>query len=246
MPSPILLAVVEHHDAVGDVHHHAHVVLDQHDGGAELVVDVEDEAAHVLLLLDVHAGHRLVEQQQLGLRGERAAELDALLQAVGQLADRRLADVLDLEEVDDLLDRLAMRGSPRAARGPSRSACARRPRRILQVAAGHDVVERRHALEQRDVLEGAGDALAGGDVRRHVAAALALEGDRALLRVIDAVDDVEHRALAGAVGADDGADLALAHVEADVAQRLHAAEGERYVLERQQHLAGRDRARTLA
>src|SRR4030095_13545149 len=58
-----LLAVVEHDDAVRDVHHHAHVVLDQHDGGAELVVDIEDEAAHVLLLFHVHAGHRLVEQQ---------------------------------------------------------------------------------------------------------------------------------------------------------------------------------------
>ena len=38
------------------------------------------------------------------LGGERAGELDALLQAVGQPPDRRLADVLDLEEVDDLLD----------------------------------------------------------------------------------------------------------------------------------------------
>ena len=33
-----LLAVVEHHDAVGQVHHHAHVVLDQRDRGAERVV----------------------------------------------------------------------------------------------------------------------------------------------------------------------------------------------------------------
>ena len=73
------------------------------------VVDVEDEAAHVLLLLDVHAGHRLVEQQQRRLGGERARELDALLQAVGQPPDRRLADVLDLEEVDDLLDLPAVR-----------------------------------------------------------------------------------------------------------------------------------------
>ena len=32
----------------------------------------------------------------------------------------------------------------------------------LQRAPGHDVVERRHALEQRDVLEGAGDAAARG------------------------------------------------------------------------------------
>src|SRR5215470_7815516 len=44
-----LAAVVEHHHPVGDVHHHAHVVLDQDQRGAEVVVDVEDEAAHVLL-----------------------------------------------------------------------------------------------------------------------------------------------------------------------------------------------------
>src|ERR1700682_1155141 len=46
-----LLAVVEDHDPVGDVHDHAHVVLDQADRGAELVVHVQHEAAHVLLLL---------------------------------------------------------------------------------------------------------------------------------------------------------------------------------------------------
>src|SRR4051812_4487950 len=51
-----LLAVVQHHHAVADVHHHAHVVLDQHHGGAELVVHVQHEAAHVLLLFQVHAG----------------------------------------------------------------------------------------------------------------------------------------------------------------------------------------------
>src|SRR5262249_14155724 len=45
--------------------------------------------------------------------------------------------------------------------------------------------------------------------------------------------------LAGAVGADDGADLALTHVERDVGQRLHAAERERHVLDRQQRLADR-------
>ena len=45
-------------------------------------------------------------------------------------------------------------------------------------------------------------------------ARLAREGDRALLRVVDAVDHVEHRALARAVRADDRADLVLADVEA--------------------------------
>src|SRR5258705_10728258 len=71
-----LAAVVERDHAVRDVHHHAHVVLDERDGGVELVVDAEDEAAHVFLLLDVHARHRLVAQHELRRGGERAGQLD--------------------------------------------------------------------------------------------------------------------------------------------------------------------------
>ena len=48
----------------------------------------------------------------------------------------------------------------------------------LQGASCHDVVERRHALEEGDVLEGAGDALACGEIGSHVVAPLALERER--------------------------------------------------------------------
>ena len=74
----------------------------------------------------------------------------------------------------------------------------------------------------------------------HLRARRALERDAALLRMIEAVDDVEHRGLAGAVRADDGADFAFADVEGDVADRFHAAERQRHVLDRQQHVADRD------
>src|SRR2546422_7856959 len=47
-------------------------------------------------------------RSELGLGGERAAQLDALLQPVGQAAGGRLADRLDLEEVDDALDERAV------------------------------------------------------------------------------------------------------------------------------------------
>ena len=63
-------------------------------------------------------------------------------------------------------------------------------------------------------------------MRPHPPPGLALEDDDALLRMIEAVDDVEHRGLAGAVGADDRQHLAGADLEADLAQRLDAAEGE--------------------
>src|SRR2546425_1191256 len=76
-------AVVQDRHAIGDVHHHAHVVLDQRDGGAELVVHVEHEAAHVFLLLYVHPGHGLVEKKELRLGGEGTGQLHPLLEPVG-------------------------------------------------------------------------------------------------------------------------------------------------------------------
>jgi hypothetical protein len=65
--------------------------------------------------------------------------------------------VLDLEEIDDLLDLGAVLEllAPRAA-PPQR--LLEEARAHAQVAAGHDVVEHAHALEQRDVLERARDA----------------------------------------------------------------------------------------
>ena len=101
----------------------------------------------------------------------------------------------------------------------------------LQVAPGHDVVENAHALEQRQVLEGAGDAVLRGVVGVHVVPHLAPKDDLAFLRVVHAVDAVEHRAFSRAVRADDGAHLVLADVERDVLQRLDAAEGKGDVLD---------------
>src|SRR5574343_1047574 len=231
-----LLAVVQHHDAVGNVHHHTHVVLDQHNRGAEFVVDVEDEAAHVLLFFEVHAGHRFVEQQYLRFHGQGAAEVNALLQTVGQLAHGRLAEGLDFEEVDDVLDLLAM-GFLFALGRAHTQGLQEQVAFDLEVATRHDVVDHAHALEQGQVLEGAGDAHFGHLAAVHVVEGLATESDRALGRGVDPVDAVEHGALAGAVGADDGADLVLFHIERDVGQRFHAAEPQADVLDVQDDVA---------
>src|SRR5262249_15805724 len=74
----------------------------------------------------------------------------------------------------------------------------------------------------------------------HPRARFALERDAAALRLVEAVDDVEQRGFAGAVRTDDGADLALADVERHAGDRPDATEGERDVLDREQHLVGRD------
>src|SRR3990172_6003148 len=149
-----LAPVVQDHDPVRHVHHHAHVVLDQRDRRAELAVDVEDEPAHVLLLLDVHPRHRLVQQQERRLRRQRPRQLHPLLQPVRQPARRRLADRLDLEEVDDPLDEGAVRELLAPRRPPVQRLEQEAPPH-LQEPPRHDVVQHAHALEQRHVLEGA-------------------------------------------------------------------------------------------
>ena len=74
-------------------------------------------------------------------------------------------------------------------------------------------------------------------MRIHAAEFLAAKDDLALLRVVDPVEHIEHRALARAVRADDGADLVLLHVEGDLLQGLNAAESERDVFDAEDHAA---------
>src|SRR5437867_7704884 len=220
-----LAPVVEDHHAVGDVHDHAHVVLDERDRRVELRVDVEDEAAHVLLLLDVHAGHRLVEQEELGLGGEGAPELHPLLQPVGQPAGRRLADRLDLQKVDDPLDERPVLEFLTASRTPVERLQQKAPPR-LEEPSRHEVVEHAHPLEQGHVLEGARDAEDGNVGGPEVRPVSAVEDDPSLVRVVEPADHVEQRRLAGAVRTDDGEDLAAADLDAHLAQRDERAEAD--------------------
>ena len=100
------------------------------------------------------------------------------------------------------------------------------------MAAEHEVVEHRHVGEQLDVLERARDA-DGRDLVRPaprqlvLSAGGAVKQDAPALRPVEAADAVEQAGLAGAVGADDGHDLAVVDVEAHAVERGDAAEGER-------------------
>src|SRR5262249_20640720 len=93
-----------------------------------------------------------------------------------------------------------------------------------QRAPRHNIVERRHAAEQRDILECPGNSAMGRLVRAHFGARLALEGDTASLRVIETVDHVEHRRLPGTIGPDDRADLSFTDIKGYVADRFNPAE----------------------
>ena len=106
-----LLAEIEHDHAVRNIHHDADIVLDHDHRHPPLLVQVEDVAGHLLLLFQVHPRHGLVQQDQLRPQRNGAGELDPLAQAVGEGAGDRLANMRDLQEVDDLLDLPAVSSS---------------------------------------------------------------------------------------------------------------------------------------
>jgi hypothetical protein len=85
-PSAIFSPWSSTRDPLGDAHHDLHVVLDQEDRQAEVVAELAHEVGELVGLLRVHAGGRLVEQQQRRVRRQRAGDLDAALVAVGEVA----------------------------------------------------------------------------------------------------------------------------------------------------------------
>ena len=90
------LTEIEHRDMVGNVHHHAHVVLDQQDGHAALFLQVKNEARHVLCFLAVHPSDGLIKHQNFGAHGQGAGQFNPFLQAIRQRSHALVADVVDL------------------------------------------------------------------------------------------------------------------------------------------------------
>ena len=67
------VAVVEHDDVVGDVHHHAHVMLDQQYGDPVVVAQVADDVAQGVGLGRVEAGGRFVQADEFRPRAHGPA-----------------------------------------------------------------------------------------------------------------------------------------------------------------------------
>ncbi len=217
-----LLAVVEHGDAVAQAHDELDVVLDQQDG-AVVVADTVDQLAQHHLLGGVHAGGRLVERDQLRVGGERAGDLQAPLVAVGQCA-RLVVGVAPDAHVFQQLLRAPGDGRLFALEARRAENRAKQARMGADVPAHHHVLERRHFREQADVLEGAGNARLGHQVHRLGLVGLARQLEGAAVGRVQPGDDVEEGRLAGAVGADQAIHLAALDGDADVRERLQAAE----------------------
>src|SRR5205807_4496553 len=90
-----------------------------------------------------------------------------------------------------------------------------------------------HAPEQGDVLKGARNPPLGPLVGPQMRDVVAVELDPSTGGRVDAADAVEDAGLAGAVGADDGEEVASVDLETHPGQGGHAAEAQMQVFQRE-------------
>ena len=94
------LAGVHHADPVAQRPDDAEVVGDEQDRGVGLGLERADEVEDARLDRRVEPGRRLVEDQQLRVRGERDGDDDALLHPARQLVRIALGDLLRVGDLD--------------------------------------------------------------------------------------------------------------------------------------------------
>src|SRR5688500_10337605 len=107
------LCAVHHAHALGGLRDDAHVVRDEHDGHAELGLQLVQQLEDLRLDGHVESGGRLVGDQEVGIARQRHGDHDALPHAARQLvrillhAPLGVRDVHQLQHVDRLVHRVA-------------------------------------------------------------------------------------------------------------------------------------------
>ena len=115
-------AQVHHGDVVGEVAHHAQVMGDEDHGGAEGLLDLQQQVDHRRLHRHVQGGHRLVADDQVRPAGQGPGDAHPLLLAAGQLPRQPVVvgrrEAHRLEQADHLVFDLHGRHGLEAADGP--------------------------------------------------------------------------------------------------------------------------------
>lgn len=203
-------AVLHQRGRVADRLHHVHLMRDEHDGQAQLAVEVAQQLEDGAGGLRVQGAGGLVGEQHLGVAGQRAGDADALLLPAGELGGVGLGLVGEADQVQQL-QRLA--GAFTAVD-------------LEDLQRQFDVVLHGARGQQIEVLEDHADVAAGGAQRGAgtLAAAgdggqfLAGDGDRAGGGALQEVEAADEGGLAGAALADDAVHLALTDVQIDAVQ----------------------------
>ena len=221
-------------DPAAEPPHLGHLVGDDQEGHAVLPVHAEDRLHDDLADGRMHARERLVHQDHLeGMDHQGAGDLHQHRLPARELLGEGVAVPVHRDEFElAARARLDLRHGARGGAGP------------LRVAREQDVLEHRHVPEELRDLEGAGHALRRDLVRPQAVHAPAVEMDLARVEAVEAGEDVHGGGLAGAVGADQPADLAAGQRQREPVHRDHAAEplDDAPGLEHRRHGGGSGRA----
>ena len=216
-------------------------MLDQHHGAVAL--ERGEQMRHLLRFRLAHAGHRFVEQQQLGLTGQRHGQFELAMLAVRESRCRNLHARAQADAGQELARRLDERGFADGGLPEAEAVALRglhRHQHVLQ--RGEFAKDRGDLVRAREPGAGALFDGQGGDVAP-------VEMNRAFVRMQLAGQLGDQRALAGAVGADDGVQLAGGDVEAEVVGGQQAAVAFDQAVRTQETralLPGRPKAKTVS
>ncbi len=164
----------------------------------------------------VERSERLVQEQHLGLGSESAGEGHPLALTARKLRRVAMAECLELDELQQLVDPVPDLGL----------------RALANLQAKGNVVPDGHVLERRIVLEDEADIpVLGPDVR----GVLARDQDLAVVGELETGDDPEERRLARAARPEQGSQRAAFDVERDIVERREVAEALRDVTDENGH-----------
>src|SRR5690606_61699 len=188
-----------------------HAVRDQHDGQAQALVDVQQQAQYGLRGFGVQGGRRLVAQQDLGPVGQRPGDAHALLLPAGQLPGVFGGMLGQAHQGQHFV------GAPQAF-GAGHAG---------QLERKADIIQHRARTQQIEMLEHHADTLAElpqlrfgklGDV-------LVPHPDPAFRRPLQEVQHADQGALARPRAADDAKDVPLPDVQIHAGQGMRDAAG---------------------
>ena len=198
-------AFFHHDDFIGHRHRFALVVRDHDRRDAEALLQQADFHLHRFAQLGVERGERLVEQQQFRLRRDRARNRHALTLAAGELRDRPVRHMRQLDQLQQFGDAarlLLLRG-------------------LAQLQRIRDVLRDRHVRKQRERLEHHAEVAL---VRRQPRDVAAGEMDAARGRRFEAGDHPQQGGLAAAGRPEKAHQLAVGHAQIDVVDGMRGAE----------------------
>jgi hypothetical protein len=158
------------------------------------------------------AAGRLVEDQEEGLPGEGAGDLDQLLLGGAEAADGGAGVEAEVEAVEEGAGVAVEAGPIDDARGAGR------------FAAEEDVAGDVEGGDEAELLVDHGDAKVLGGLGRGNGDRLAGELNHPFVRLVDAIEDLHQGRLAGAILADQGVDLAAGDLEVDPLEGANAGE----------------------